>query len=156
MERIGQLRLEFGFPGAATRTVAAAAVAQNEELPGAWIAVRSLLAPPMRDGMGGKGGGVVRDAHHDRSSIREQIIDTVRDGDAGRVGAEVVVVDQAGRQIPTRAGILEVAHQFALLGIDADDGQTAALEALPKIPEVEELIVAIGTVVRGEFLVIDP
>ena len=41
-------------------------------------------------------------------------------------------------------------------GIDADDGYAAALEAMPKITQVEELIVAIGTVVGGEFLVIDP
>ena len=106
-EWIGQLRLEFGFPGAATSAIAAAGVAQNEELPGAWIADRSFLAPPMRDGMGSKGGCVMRDAHHDRPSIGEQVIDAVRDGDAGGVGTEIVVVDQAGRQVPTRAGILE-------------------------------------------------
>ena len=70
------------------------------------------------------------DADHDGASIGEQIIDAVRDGDAGGVGAEVVVVDQAGRQIPTRAGILEVADQFAFLGIDANDGQAAALKAV--------------------------
>ena len=60
-ERIGQLRLEFGFPVAATIAIATAGVAQNEELPGAWIADRSLLAPPMRDGVGSKGGCVMRD-----------------------------------------------------------------------------------------------
>src|ERR1039457_4600163 len=64
-ERIGQLRLELGFPGAATIAIAAAGVAQNEELPGAWIAARSLLAPPMRDGVGREGGCVMRDTHHD-------------------------------------------------------------------------------------------
>ncbi len=97
----------------------------------------------------------MRDAHHDRPSIGEQIIDTVRDGDAGGVGAEVVVVDRTGRQIPTRAGILEVADQFALLGVNADDRQAAALKSVSKVAEVEELIVAIGTVVRGDCLVID-
>ena len=64
----------------------------------------------------------MRDADHDRPSIGKQVIDPVRDGDTGGVGAEVVVVDQAGRQIPARAGILEVADQFALLGVDANDG----------------------------------
>jgi hypothetical protein len=67
-----------------------------------------------------------------------------------------VFVDQAGRPLPTRAGILEVADQFPLLGVDANDGLATALEALPKVTEVEELIITIGTVVRGEFLVIDP
>src|ERR1035437_4542252 len=50
------------------------------------------------------------------------IIEAVWDGDAGGVGAKVVVVDESGRQIPARARILEVADQFALLGVDADDG----------------------------------
>lgn len=71
---------------------------------------------------GRKGGGVMRDADHDRTSIGEQIIDTVRDGDACGVRAEVVVVDQTGRPIPTRTGILEVADQLALLAVDANDG----------------------------------
>jgi hypothetical protein len=52
--------------------------------------------------------------------------------------------------------ILEAADQLALLGVDANDGETTALESFSKIPEVEELIVAIGAVVGGEFLVIDP
>ena len=73
----------------------------------------------------------------------------------GGIGAEVVVVNPAGRQIPARAGIFEIADQFAFLGIDANDGETAALKSVAKIAEVEELIVAIGTVVGGEVLVID-
>ena len=48
-----------------------------------------------------------------------------------------------------------MADQFALLGIDADDGEATALESVAKIAEVEKLIVAIGTIVGGEFLVID-
>ena len=112
---------------------------------GAGIAERSLLPPPMGNGVRGKGGCVMRDAHHDRASIGEQIVDAVRDGDTGGIGAEIVIVDQARRQIPARAGILEVADQFALLGIHANDGKAAALESVSKIAEIEELIVAVGT-----------
>jgi hypothetical protein len=64
----------------------------------------------------------MRDAHHDGPPIGEQSVDPVRDGDTGGIGAEIVVVDQAGREIPTRAGILEVADQFAFLGVHANDG----------------------------------
>jgi Ni2+-binding GTPase involved in maturation of urease and hydrogenase len=105
--------------------------------------------------MRGKGGCVVGDAHHDQPSIGEQIIDTVRDGDARGIRAEIVIVDQAGRQVPSRAGIFEMADQFALFGIDANDGETAPLKSVSEITEVEELIVAIGAVVGREFLVID-
>ena len=66
------------------------------------------------------------DANHDRPSIGKHIIDAVRDGNASSVGAEAVVVDRPRRQIPTRAGILEGTDQFALVGIDAGDGQAAA------------------------------
>ena len=97
----------------------------------------------------------MRDAHCDRPSISEQIIDAVRDSDAGRVGTEIVVVDQTGRQIPTRAGVFERANQLTLLGVNANDRQAAALEALPKITKVEELILAIRAEVGGELLVID-
>ena len=58
------------------------------------------------------------------------------------------------RLIPARAGIVEVANQFALLGVDTNDGLAAALKQVSKVAEVEELLVAIGTVVGGEFLVI--
>ncbi len=153
---ISQLGLELGFPSAATITVTAAGIAQDKELPGAWIAEQSLLAPPMCDGVSGEGGSVMGDADHDRASIGEQIIDAIRDGDASGIGAEVVIVDPAGRQIPTRTRIFERADQFTFFGIDANDGETAALKSVSKIAEVEELIVAIGTVVGGEFLVIDP
>ncbi len=153
---IGQLGLELGFPRAATIAVTAAGIAEDEELPGAGIAERTLLAPPMCDGVSREGGGVMGDAEHDRATIGEQIIDAIRDGDASGIGAEIVVVDPAGRQIPARTGIFEMADQFAFFGIDANDGETAALKSVAKIAEVEELMVAIGTVVGGEFLVIDP
>ena len=152
---IGQLRLELGFPSTATIAVTAAGIAQNEELSGAWITEQSLLAPPMCDGVSRDGGGVMGDADHDGPSIGEQIIDAVRDGDARGIGAEVVIVDPAGRQIPARPGIFEIADQFTFFGIDADDGETAALKSVAKIAQVEELMVAIGTVVGGESLLID-
>ncbi len=66
-----------------------------------------------------------------------------------------MVVDQAGRQVPTGIGISEMADELALLGIDANDGETTALESVAKVAEVEKLMVAIGTIVGGKLLVID-
>ena len=146
---IGQLRLELGFPGAATTAVTAAGIAEDEELTEAWITEQPLLAPPMSDGVSGEGRGVMGDADYDGPAMGEQIIDAVRDGDARGIGAEVVIVDQAGRQIPARPGIFEIADQFPFFGIDANDGETAALKSVAQIAAVEELMVAIGTVVGG-------
>ena len=54
----GQLRLEFRFPGTAASAIAATRVDQDEELPGAWIADRAFLVPPIRNGVQRKGGSV--------------------------------------------------------------------------------------------------
>lgn len=148
-ERVGQLGLELGFPGTAAIAVAAAGVAEDEELTGSSVAELSLVAPPVSDGVSGKGGGVMRDADDDGTSIGEEIIDAVGDGDAGGIGAEVVIIDRARRQVPSRTWILEVTDQFALLGVDADDGEAAVLEAVPKIADIEKLIVTIGAEVGG-------
>jgi len=152
---IGQLGLELGFPSAATIAVTAAGIAPDEELAGAWITEQSFLAPPMSDGVSREGGCVMGDADHDPPAIGEQIIDAVRDGNARGIGTEVVIVDPAGRQIPARPGIFEIADQCAFLGIHANDGETAALKSVAQVAEVEELMVAIGTMVGGEVLVID-
>jgi hypothetical protein len=40
------------------------------------------------------------------------------------------------------AGILEVAHQFPLLGVDTDDGIAVTAEATPQSGNVTELLVA--------------
>jgi hypothetical protein len=55
------------------------------------------------------------DTDRNGASIGEQIINAVRDGDAGGVGAEVVIVDQAGRQVPAGTGGFEMADEFALV-----------------------------------------
>jgi hypothetical protein len=152
---IGQLGLKFCFPGTAPIAVTTTGITEDKELPGAGIAEPSLQAPPMSDGVSREGGRVMGDPEDDRASIGEQIIDAVRDGDASRVGAEVVIVDQAGRQVPTGTGISEMADEFTFFGINANDGQTTALESVAKVAEVEELMVAIGTMVGGKPLVIE-
>jgi hypothetical protein len=94
---ISELHLQLGFPSAAAIAVTTAGIAEDEELSGVGIAEQALLAPPMCDGVSSEGGGVMGNADHDGASIGEQIIDPIRDGNAGGIGAEVVIVDQAGR-----------------------------------------------------------
>ena len=109
----------------------------------------------MRKGVCGECRGVMRDAHYDRASVGQHIIDAVGDGDAGGIGAEVVIVDQTGGQFPACAGIAKVADQFPFFGVHADDGQAVALERLAQIGEVEKLLVAMRAEVGGKLLVID-
>jgi len=109
----------------------------------------------MGDRVSGKGGCVVRDADHNGTPIGKQIIDAVWNGDAGGIRAEIVIVDQARRPIPACSRVFEITDQFTLFGVDTHNGVAAALESVSQIAQVEELIVAVGTVVGGAFLVID-
>lgn len=148
-EGVGKLRLQFRFPGTGASTVTAAGIAKDEKLAGAWIAPDAFLAPPMGNGVNGKGWCVMRDTDGDRAAIGQQIVDAIRDGDAGGVGAEIMIVDQDGCQIPSCARIVETSDQFALLGVDADNGMALASKSVAKITDVEELIVAIGARTGG-------
>jgi hypothetical protein len=56
-----ELGLQLGFPGASTATVAAAGIGKDEQLPAATVAVDAIAPPPAGDGVGGKGGRVMRD-----------------------------------------------------------------------------------------------
>src|SRR6266852_4334529 len=153
--RVGQLGLEFGFPGVTAAAIATAGVGQNENLARAGVTLRTFPLPPVGDGMSGEGGSVVGNAHHEGAAILGDVIDSVGNRDADGVAAEVVIKDAAGLAVPASAGVLEVADQFAFLGVDADDGQVTALEAVAQLGQVFELEVAVRAGVGGDLLVID-
>ena len=126
---VAELTLQFGFPGASTATITTAGIGKDEQLSAAVVAIGAVALPPTGDGVDGEGGGVMRDADEDRASVGEQIIDTVRDRDADSIGTEIVVIDAHRRAVPLDAVVFEIADQFSLFGIDADDGKPLALKA---------------------------
>ena len=97
---VGQLGLELGFPGMAAATVATAGHSQNEQLAGTGIASGTFLVPPRSDGMSGKGGSVMGNAHDEGTAIFDTIVNPIRNGDPNGIGAEVVIIDATGGQIP--------------------------------------------------------
>jgi len=127
---IGDLRLDFGFPRAATTAVAAAGVGENENWTGLRVLKGSFTLPPKSDRMSGKSGSVVRDADNDRAAVGKGLIDAVRDGNADRIGAEIVIMNRPSIEIPTSAVIFEVSNQFTLFGIHADDGPVTPSKTL--------------------------
>src|ERR1022692_4835342 len=92
---------------------------------------RSLTLPPVTNSMGSEGGCVMRNTYDDRTTIGKRLVDAIRDSDAECVGTKVMIVDGPGLVVPACAGVFKVADQFALFGIDTDDGQATAAEALP-------------------------
>lgn len=145
LEAIGELRLEFCFPSPAPATVATARVGENEQFARMGVLQTSLTLPPMTDSVSREGGCVVRNTDDDRTTVGKRLVDAIRDGDAECVGAKVMIIDEPGLAVPARAGVFEVADQFALLGVDTDDGQVTAAEALPQVGNVIKLEVPVGT-----------
>ena len=62
--------------------------------------------------------------------------------------------DAAGAAFPATAWVPEVTYQFALLSIDANDGQITALQAVARVGEVFELEVSMGAVAGGDLFVV--
>src|SRR5258708_14174904 len=102
--------------------------------------------------MGSEGRRVVRDAYADSAAVVRRVVNPVGNAYAAGVGAEVVIVHQNRRAIPFGASVLEVADQFALLTVDADDGNALALEALPQRGNILELLIPVPTGVGGDLL----
>ena len=65
-----------------------------------------------------------------------------------------MVVDWRGNALPLAAGVLEVAHQFPLLGIDADDGIAVTAEATSQSGDVAELLVACGALPGSDLFAV--
>lgn len=152
---IGELGLDFGFPAAATTTVAAASVGENEKLTAVGVVKGSFTLPPVRDSVSGESGSVVRNTDDNGTAVGERLVDAVRDGNAQGIGAEVVIMNRPGGVIPASAVVFEVSDQFALLGIDADDGQVAPPKTVAQIGNVIELEIAVATGIGREGLLVD-
>jgi hypothetical protein len=112
-----------------TAAIAAASIGQNEQLASTTVTGTTLMVPPTRDRMGGEGGSIVGDADEDRAAVGEPIIDAIRNGYANGIGAEVVIIHANRRAEPLDAIVFEVANQFALLGVNADNGKPLPLKA---------------------------
>ena len=109
------------------------------------VVLESFSLPPAQQVVSGEVGGVVRGADDHEAAVGGQVVDAVGNGDAVGLGAEVVVVDGKRGSFPSRAVVLEIAHQFPLLGVDADDRQAAFGEPQALRGDVLELFVAVGT-----------
>ena len=74
---------------------------------GTAITSGTFLVPPMSDGMSGKSRRIVGNPDHESPAIFPDIVNSVRNGDPDRIGAEVMIIDATGNQFPTPAGIFE-------------------------------------------------
>ena len=120
-ELVGQL-LQFAFPQADPRAVAAAPVGGDQQSGGLGIPRPTEVAPPLADAVDREGGGVMIDTDAHPSSIRRKIIDAIWHRPAEFLDQEVMHPDlfrMALRAI-LAAIVTEVPDQFLLLGVDRD------------------------------------
>jgi len=119
---VAELALESGFPSAGTAAVAAASIGEDEQLPAGMVAARAVAPPPTGHGVGGEGCGVMRDAHENRASVGEQVINTIRGRDADSIGTEIVIIDAHGVRSHLTPLFLKLPTS-SRFGIDADNGK---------------------------------
>ena len=118
---VGQ-RLQLGLPEAGAVAVGAAAVGGDRQAGGGRVAARAELEPPAADRLNGELGGVIVDSDVDPADIVGDVVDTVGGGLAQFGVAEVVGAYLLGLALATQLapGVLEVADEFFLLGVDRD------------------------------------
>jgi len=105
--------------------------------------------------MDGESSGIVRNPHEDRAPVGQGVINPIGDGHAQGVGTEVMIVDQGRGAVPLGTVIPEVANQFALFGVHADQGKPSPCKAGSQGGDMLELLIAMQAGIRGELLVID-
>ena len=144
-EAVREFFLQRMLPEIGVGPVAAAVVGEDEQARGVGIALASLPPPPLANRLGGERRSVAGGADVDAAAVGLEIIHPIRDGDASSQGGKIMVMHLDWRPTPNPAGVLEPANQFALLGVDADDGRLRFSEAPPLALEVAELPVAFRT-----------
>jgi hypothetical protein len=146
--------LQLVFPGSPGGRVAATGVGEDEQMLLAGVTLASLPLPPSADGSNGESRGLVRDADEHGAAVGVEIVNAIENGNAVRLGAKVMVVHCCGRAIPLGAGVLEVAHQFPLLGVGADHRIPLSAETATQFADVGELRLAQG-VSGADLLAVD-
>ena len=140
---VAEPMLQAEFPGPWRAAVATAAVGQHVQAVGVGVALAPLGAPPLFDAVDGERRGVRRGADVDGAGVGLRVVDSVGDGEALGLGAEVVILDEYGSAVPLGAGVLERADEFLFLGVDADDRCVLDGAALAQFGDVLELVVAV-------------
>ena len=91
IEGVGELGLDFRFPGVATATIAATRIGENKKLTRAGVLARTFMLPPMGNGMGGESRSVVRDTDDNGTAVGQGLVDTVRNSDSDDTGADLLL-----------------------------------------------------------------
>src|SRR6266446_3036189 len=142
---IGQL-LQFPFPQAHPRAVAASSVRADEQAFRLRILLLPHLVPPTSDALHGKGGRLMVDAHVDPAGIASQVVHPIRRRSPQALHGEVVNphVLRFSLRVPFSPRVLKIAHQFLLFRVHRHRRFTCGKARGGLRIEVFELPIAIG------------
>ena len=154
-ELIGQM-LQANFPQPPPPASGTTAIGLDQQVGFSRIEQTPHFQPPSPDRRHRKLGGIMRDAHPNVALVVTNVIDAVGDDFAlGRV-QKVVHIHVAPLLPPFRPGLLKVADQLTLFGIDTDGWPMATLISLSPTAEGAKLLVTVGRLFAGQPFVIDP
>ena len=138
--------LQFDLPQSRAVAVTAAAIGRDEQLRRLWESARAHFAPPLQDAGDSELGRVVVDPHAHPAFIGGDVVDTVRNCLAQLGIREVMDRDffRLPLGLPLLASILEVSHEFLLLGVNRNDWLSPPLKSFHFRTDELELGVAIG------------
>src|SRR5262249_45384628 len=154
IEFIGQL-LQAEFPQPTAIAIGATAVGFNQQPSTPWISGPPLDQQPSADDCDGELRSLMCSAEHYQRPITSDIVDAIRNGHA--VGVTRVIVFQHVQRLapPSAPRLLEVANQFALLGIHADD-RIAGFKKFAALPRhVTHLPITLRVLLLGQTLAIN-
>src|SRR6516165_512908 len=142
---VGEL-LQLKLPQPHPHAIGAAAIGRDRQFAHIGIALASHRRTPVTDRLDRKLGSVAGDADADPTFIGAHIVNTVGHRLAQLLIGKIVHIDALWRAFwtPVGAGVLEVAEQLFLLGIDRDHRLPGSLRSQYLRVDVLELRIAVG------------
>src|SRR5208283_2690382 len=146
-EFIGEA-LQFKFPQSHARAVRSAAIGSDDQAARERIATTADVLPPSADRLNREGRRVVVDPDVDPARVSGQIINSIRHGATELLDQEIVHAHffRIALFAPLAAGVLEIADQLLLLGIDGYSRLVLGHGCLDRVVDHTKLRVAVGIV----------
>src|SRR5208283_599335 len=143
-EFIGEA-LQFKFPQSHARAVRSAAIGSDDQAARARIATTADVLPPSADRLNREGRRVVVDPDVDPARVSGQIINSIRHGATELLDQEIVHAHffRIALFAPLAAGVLEIADQLLLLGIDGYSRLVLGHGCLDRVVDHTKLRVAL-------------
>src|SRR5215813_7035658 len=153
---VSEFLLNVLFENSTARAIGPSSIRFDEQGRCARKAHWHFSPTPVHPVIDGKFWGICASSNIDRSNIMLRVIDAIGNGSTFSVIFEIMDVDSLGLLAPDSPSILEVAHPFFLLGIQADGWLSSRLMGCPLLLDMDKLSIALWLALAFVFLDIQP